>query len=90
MFSDESENYNMLFGAYKKIKSYYHYNKNFLFMREKIAVFENDNKKMNSILNHLAKILTNPSRYNRDIRTWVDSISYYVLPKTFTEDKSIY
>lgn len=89
MFSDESENYNMLFGAYKKIKSYYHYNKNFLFMREKIAVFENDNKKMNSILNHLAKILTNPSRYNRDIRTWVDSISYYVLPKTFTEDKSI-
>ena len=89
MFSDESENYNMLFGAYKKIKSYYHYNKNFLFMREKIAIFENDSIKMDSTLKHLAKVINDPIMYSKDIKKWVDSIDYYVLPKSFTENKSI-
>lgn len=35
MFSQESDNKKMLFGVYKKLKSYYHYNKNFLLMRKK-------------------------------------------------------
>ncbi len=89
MFSSETENYEMLLGAYKKLKAYYHYNKNFLFMREKIAMYEYDPDAMDKGLKHLAQVLKNPSRYNKDIKAWVSSIGYYVLPKTFTEDKSI-
>lgn len=37
MFSDIDRNCEMLIGSYKKLKSYYHYNKNFIFMKEKIA-----------------------------------------------------
>jgi hypothetical protein len=88
MFSIESDNYDMLYGAYKKLKSYYHYNKNYLFMREKIALFEFDASGMDSILKHLSKVLKNPSRYSGEINNWIHSIDYYVLPKTFTADKS--
>ena len=63
MFSQESDNKKMLFGAYKKFKSYYHYNKNFLLMRKKIASFEFDSEKMNLTLDFLAKIMKNPFDY---------------------------
>lgn len=89
MFSDEKENYMMLFGAYKKIKAYYHYNKNYLFMREKIAIFEYDDNAMKSNLSLLARVLKTPSNYSKEINQWISSIGYYVLPKTFSEDKSI-
>ena len=88
MFSNESENYKMLFGAYKKLKSYYHYNKNYLFMRQKLAEFEYDAGEMDSALKNLAKILKKPTKYKKVIYGWIESIDYYVLPKTFSEDKS--
>ena len=34
MFENESKNEEMLYGAYKKLKSYYHYNKNNLFLND--------------------------------------------------------
>ncbi len=40
MFGDVTQNIRMLKGAYRKLKSYYYYNKNFILMRKKIAVFE--------------------------------------------------
>ena len=48
MFSDINKNQTMVLGAYKKIKSYYHYNKNFLFMRKKITEYEFDAEEMDS------------------------------------------
>lgn len=89
MFDAEEINYEMVLGAYKKIKSYYYYNKNFLFMREKIAIYENDQNEMDKSLHKLALILKNPHNYNRQINAWIEEISYYVLPKGFEEDKSI-
>lgn len=89
MFSNETDNYNMLYGAYRKLKSYYHYNKNFLFMREKIALFEFDAASMDAILGKLAKVLKAPSKYSKEIDQWVNSIDYYVLPKSFSEEKKI-
>lgn len=88
MFTNEELNYEMLLGAYKKLKSYYYYNKNFWFMREKIAVFENDSDLMEYTLNYLAKVLREPMKYQNDINRWIESIDYYVLPKTFVEDKT--
>lgn len=42
MFTNLDKNREMLLGAYKKLKSYYHYNKNFVFMKQKIAKLEYD------------------------------------------------
>ena len=42
MFKDKAQNIRMLKGAYRKLKSYYYYNKNFILMRKKIANFEFD------------------------------------------------
>lgn len=89
MFTKEEINYEMLLGAYKKLKSYYYYNKNFWFMREKIAIFENNSDSMEHTLKYLAKILQNPMQYQKDINNWIEEIDYYVLPKTFVEDKTI-
>ena len=88
MFSKEKDNIEMLYGAYKKLKSYYHYNKNFLFMRDKIASFEYDEKKMDSTIEFLAKLLKNPSGYKKEINGWIDSIDYYLLPKGFKDTSS--
>ena len=89
MFSNVEDNYEMLCGAYKKLKSYYYYNKNFLFMREKIALYEYDPINMDHSLKYLAKVISNPTRYLNRIKDWINSIGYYVLPKTLTEDKAI-
>ena len=45
MFTDLDKNKEMLLGSYKKLKSYYHYNKNFVFMKKKIAELEADESK---------------------------------------------
>ena len=89
MFSDDKYNLKMLEGAYKKLKSYYHYNKTFLFMREKIAAFEYDSITMKSTLQLLSGILKNPSLYTNQVEKWIDSIDYYVLPKSFVDEKSL-
>ena len=86
MFTDNKKTKEMLIGAYKKIKSYYHYNKNYIFMKEKIASFENDSKQMDSTFNVLASILKG-ARKTKNIDQWIDQIDYYVLPKAFTGDK---
>lgn len=62
----------MLLGAYKKIKSYYHYNKNFLFMKKKIAEFENNEERMESSLRLLANILSHPSKHKKEVNEWIE------------------
>lgn len=89
MFSDEQSNKNMLLGAYKKLKSYYHYNKNFLFMREKIALFEYSSDEMDKSIDFLSKVLKDPSKYSTEIMKWMNAIDFYILPKSFAADKTI-
>ncbi|MBD5502437.1 MAG: hypothetical protein HDR09_01400 [Lachnospiraceae bacterium] len=89
MFSDIEENYNMLCGAYKKIKSYYYYNKNFLFMKKKIAEFEYNADIMESNLLFLANVLEQPRKYEKEVGEWLKKIDYYVLPKTLSAEKSL-
>lgn len=83
MFENESKNEEMLYGAYKKLKSYYHYNKNNLFLKKKIAEFEDDDFQMRESIKNLAKILENPVAFMSQIQNWIGKIGYYVLPKTF-------
>lgn len=92
MFSDINFNVIMLEGAYKKIKSYYHYNKNFVFMKQKVAEFEYDENAMIATINMLAELLANPqkSKNKKIISDWVNNIDVYIMPKSFAnkEEKS--
>ena len=83
MFSDIEKNYYMLLGAYKKIKSYYYYNKNFLFMREKVAKFEYDDSYFEEQMHFLSKVIAAPQKYQSMIDSWIKQVDLYVLPKGF-------
>lgn len=85
MFKDIENNKTMLRGAYRKLKSYYYYNKNFLFMRKKIAEFEKDHELMDRIFSDLANCLRHP--YSQKTKTLysnlLQKIDFYVIPKKF-------
>ena len=86
MFTDLDKNKEMLLGSYKKLKSYYHYNKNFVFMKKKIAELEADEKHMLKVLENLAQLLENPDTETNTqlIDDWLNKNSIYVMPKTVT------
>ena len=88
MFKEEAKNEEMLYGAYNKLKSYYHYNKNMLFLKKKIAEFEENDEEMQASIKNLARILVDPLKYDRQIQKWIDSIDYYVLPKAFVSSSN--
>jgi len=90
MFEDLNSTVQMLEGAYRKLKTYYYYNKNFIIIREKIAQFESNYLEMDSTLRKLATCLMDVT--NQDSRSYLESlfneIDFYCLPKKFSLDKS--
>ena len=88
VFTDLDKNREMLIGSYKKLKSYYHYNKNFVFMKKKIAELEADEQHMLKVLENLAQLLANPdAEVNTQlIDDWLGKIDFYVMPKSFTSN----
>lgn len=89
MFRDIEKNKFMIAGAYKKLKSYYYYNKNYVFMKKKIAEFENEFDELEIKLNNLAELLlpTNTFKLENELSKWIELIDYYVIPKSFEETK---
>lgn len=89
MFLSQDTNKKMLNGAYKKLKSYYHYNKNFVFIKQKIADFEYDDKYMDAQMDFLSEILIDmeSKKAKTQINQWIEKIDFYVMPKSFV-DKS--
>ena len=85
MFSNITSNIYILKGAYRKLKSYYYYNKNFLLMRKKITDFEFNPYKMEETFSIMAKVLAEPNsdESSKYIDKLIDSIDFYVLPKKF-------
>ncbi len=90
MFSNIDSNIKKLKGAYRKLKSYYYYNKNFLLMRDKISNFEYSRDKMEDTFSIMAKVLADPNseESQRFIGKLIDSIGFYVLPKKFISEKN--
>lgn len=86
-FSNKDNNIRILEGCYRKLKSYYYYNKNFILIKKKIALFESDNELMVSTFQQLSSYLCNPDKDSaqRYMFSLLDQISYYVLPKKFEE-----
>ena len=72
-------------GAYRKLKSYYYYNKSFLPIREKIVEFEYDSKKMQATIKKLANILIYPKKETSQLylEHLYNQIDFYALPKKF-------
>ena len=60
MFKDTEKIMVMIQGAYRKLKSYYYYNKNFMIMREKISSFEDDRDAMYATFEKFAETLCHP------------------------------
>ena len=85
MFKNIDKNITMLKGAYRKLKSYYYYNKNFILMRKKISDFESDPIVMEKSFLSMAKSLCHPrakgsKNFFSDL---INRIDFYVLPKKF-------
>ena len=53
---------NMLHGAYKKLKSYYFYDKTLLFTKKKIAEFESDDMLFSQTFDKLTEALGSEDR----------------------------
>lgn len=88
MFNNVEENIMMLRGAYRKLKSYYFYNRNLLMMRKKIADFEENESVMNDVFYKLATILQNPrTKIARDyVKRLISEVDFIVLPKKFDSE----
>lgn len=90
MLTNIEKNITMVEGAYKKLKSYYYYNKNFLIMREKIAQFEANSIQMEETFSKLANWMAQPnSRENKKyFNSIIDGVGFCALPKKFDTEAS--
>lgn len=90
MFGDVTQNIRMLKGAYRKLKSYYYYNKNFILMRKKIAVFEYDPVRMENCFLEMANAISHPlsAASKTYFDTLLDEITFFVIPKRFDTQTS--
>lgn len=72
-------------GAYRKLKSYYYYNRNFLPIRKKIVDFEYDSEKMQNAFFEMANVLMHPQKKSSKIylESLYNQIDFYVIPKKF-------
>lgn len=81
MFVNQEKVLNMVEGSYKKLKSYYYYDKTLLYIKNKIAEFESNNlifnEGINSLVNNL--ILKNEDYFEE----LISKIDFIVLPKSF-------
>ena len=76
MFKDTRKNNEMVQGAYRKLKSYYYYNKNFMIMREKISSFEDDREAMYATFEKLAEALCHPIKMRKYIDELIAQIDF--------------
>lgn len=86
MFKDTEKTKKMIQGAYRKLKSYYYYNKNFMIMREKISYFEDDRERMYATFEKLAEVLSHPVKMREYIDELIAQIDFYAIPKKFEFD----
>lgn len=69
----------MLEGAYKKLKSYYYYDKTLLFIKKQIAEFESDDEKFKRTFDELANALVNEDEAY--FAKLIEKLDFFVFPK---------
>ena len=89
MFDNRLECLSMLEGSYRKLKSYYYYNKNYIVMREKIAMFESNQNGMTAAFERLCNLLAQPN--NKEsidyFQSLLHDVNFCVLPKKFESEQ---
>lgn len=82
-FGNKKKNLVMVEGAYRKLKSHFYYNKNFILVREKIVNFENDSQGMRLTFERLADLLQKPHLESSIayMQSLVSNVNFYALPK---------
>lgn len=86
-FDDACDIQLCLEGAYRKLKGYYFYNKNFYPIRPKIVEFECNTGKMNEAFACMTDALLHPRKKSSKayLQSLVNKIDFFVLPKKFEE-----
>ena len=88
MFEDKEKNKKMIYGAYKKLKSYFYYDKTILYNKMYISVWESDQDEMKKRIDYLAEFLMNLSS-NCDyqyINNYLLKIDLVPVPKAFEKE----
>ena len=79
MFQEYNETLEMVEGAYKKLKSYYYYDKSLLYLKHKIAAFENNINEFEETITKITKCIINKDKDYFDLL--IEKIDFIVLPK---------
>ena len=88
MFENIESNILMIKGAYKKLKSYFYYDRSFLFNRVKLSTWENNPSNMSHCINELSSFLKSleTEEPNLDYLSNLRSrISLIPIPKSFKD-----
>lgn len=90
MFSNLNNNRKMIEGAFKKLKSYYYYDKTILFNKACLSSWESDFEIMSKRIDKLAEFmcsLENKIDYQY-LNSLLRSVSLVPMPKSFHENES--
>lgn len=90
MFESVENNRKMILGAYRKLKSYYYYDKTILYNKISLAMWESDSHSFENRVNRLAKFmctLENEIDYNY-LTPLMRSIVLVPMPKAFEEPQT--
>lgn len=90
MFESFENNKRMILGAYRKLKSYYYYDKTILYNKVSLAMWESDSKSFVSRVNRLAEFMcTLERKIDYDyLNPLMRSIDLVPMPKSFAESSS--
>ncbi len=88
MFSNKEKNINMILGAYKKLKTYFYYDKTILYNKVRLSTWEADIDNMNIRIDNLATFMTTLDQNidNEYLEMLLNGISLVPVPKSFQSD----
>ena len=88
VFQDKEKNKDIIIGAYKKLKSYFYYDKTILYNKMRLSLWEANEIEMNARIEDLAVFLTtieSTCDYSY-LRMLITGINLVPMPKSFDED----
>ena len=87
MFEDKSKNNEMILGAYKKLKSYFYYDKTILYNKMRLSTWESDENEMNLRIDELSNFLSSieTSRNQDYLRLLISGVGFIPMFKLCAE-----
>ena len=95
MFEDKGRNRKMIIGAYKKLKSYFYYDKTILYNKMRLATWESNEIEMDKRIEDLSDFLSTLEvgcDYEY-VKLLMSGVSFVPMPKAFKEkpiEKDVY